>query len=86
MEKRSNDKVLLNRDLFVNMARENDLVVMNTQFDKPDEKLISHRIPGTKSLAQVDAEKFATTDHILGYRWQRNIYKNVETWTDIAFP
>jgi hypothetical protein len=76
----------MNRDLLVEVAKENELVVLNTWFDKPVEKLISSRIPGTKDLTQVDTDHLATTDHILCPRRQRHMIKNVETNIERAFP
>ena len=68
------------------VARENNLVIMNTTFEKTDAKLISYRIPGTKDLKQINPDRFATTDHILCHSWQRHMVLNVETDTKNAFP
>ena len=40
------DREVLNRDLLMEVARENDLRITNTWFKKPDNKLISFRVPG----------------------------------------
>ena len=56
IERKSVDREILNRDLLVEVARENDLVVLNTTFEKTDAKLISYPIPGTKDLKQINLE------------------------------
>ena len=86
LEKKQMDREVLNRDLLMEVARENDLRITNTWFKKPESKLISFRIPGTTDLKEIDNKKFATTDHILCKNNQTHLVLNVETNTKTAFP
>ena len=67
LEKVSRDNDSLNRELLATVVVDNELRVINTFFEKSDDKLITHRIPGTKPMHEINAIKFATTDHTLGY-------------------
>ena len=80
------DIMVLNRDLLSDVARDNDLRILNTWFKKPDSKLISYRIPGTSDLKIIDAKKFTTTDHILCKNWHKHLVLDVEANTTTAFP
>ena len=85
-EKRREDKQVLNRDLLMELSIPNGLVVLNTLFQKADRKLTTFRIPGTKDLSEVNADKFATTDHIICRRKHKDMVRNVEANTTVAFP
>ena len=86
LERKQLDREALNRDLLVDLARENDLRITNTWFKKPDNKLFTFRIPGTTDLKEINASKFATTDHILCRNSQKHMIKDVESNTSYAFP
>ena len=86
LERRRNDRMVQNRDLLVHLATDNKLLVLNTQFEKDDEHLITYLVLGTTPLASVDVEKFAATGHTLGRKWQRSMFKDVESDTCRAFP
>lgn len=73
LEKRTRDNDTLNRDLLATTALDNSLRVMNTCYEKSDDMLITHRVPGTKSLEDIIAHKFATTDHILCFDSRRHM-------------
>ena len=85
-EEKTNGIAIPNRDLLITMAWENKLVVHNTRFEKSDDKLISYKVTGTTHLEDIDPRHFATTDHILGLRWQKHLFENVETDTKRVFP
>ena len=86
LERKQIDRLVLNRDLLSDVARDNGLSIMNTWFKKPDSKLISYRIPGTVDLKIINPQKFATTDHILCKKSHKHIMLDVETDTITAIP
>ena len=65
LERKATDREILNRDLLLEVAKEIELVVLNTWLHTPVEKRISFRIPGTENLKTIGTDHFATTDHIL---------------------
>ncbi|MCS5642106.1 MAG: reverse transcriptase family protein, partial [Dehalococcoidia bacterium] len=86
LARKQQDREVLNRDLLVELAKENGLRITNTWFKKPIEKLITFKIPGTEDLKVIDATKFATTDHILCRNAQKHMILDVESDTSTAFP
>jgi hypothetical protein len=50
LERKAADREILNRDLLVEVAKENELVVLNTWFDKPVENLYRLEYPERKTL------------------------------------
>ena len=68
LEQISRDRVLFFKAGLTSQPRKGKRTgVYDTTFDKPDIKLISFMVPGTNSVEEIDAEKFATADHVLGY-------------------
>ena len=86
VEKKRNDREILNRDLLLEVAKGNDLVVLNTWFQKTDEKLITHKRPGVIDDAIINTDKYAAIDHILCMRKHKWMVKNVEANSEYAFP
>ena len=86
LEKKAQDRKILNRDLLFEIAETHRLHITNTWFDKPDNKLASYRTPGTHNLTDINPRSYATTDHILCRNNQAHMVTDVETNTTRAFP
>ena len=61
-------------------------MVINTWFEKSNEKLISWKRPGTLDTTIISTERFATLDHIMCNKRDRRYIKNVESNIEVAFP
>ena len=86
LDKRKNEGKKLNRDLLINLANTHELRIMNTIFQKPAEKLITHRPPGTEHGPPWTPDRYATTDHMLVRQRWKNGVRNIDSLTNFAFP
>ena len=64
-----------NRQRFVDFCTMNNLIMMNTWFEKPMKRLATYRSPTTPDFSKIpDMSSFAQMDFILiGERWRKAI-------------
>lgn len=72
------DGVQENRDMFINLCVEHQLIAMNTQFPKTDDKLATYREPGTERDTEPSRQTHEQLDYITVTRRWRNMCKNAE--------
>ena len=78
LEKQS-EEIEDNRLRFINLCVGNNLMIMNTTFQKPEHKLITWKTPGTRNFTFMSRPHFEMIDyHCTQTRW-KNTVKNIET-------
>ena len=70
-----------NRRMLIGMCKENELILLNTQYRKRKEKIVTHRELGVKREEELTRGKYEQIDFIMTSRRWRNTVKDAESDT-----
>ena len=73
-----NEKVEESRNMLINLCVSTDTILMNTQFQKPSEKLATHRRPNSETTP-FERPHYEMIDYWLTHNRWKNSVTNVET-------